>query len=141
MTRAEPPEPTTSPLTAARRASAQQKRQDADAAIRRLVRRKAPVTFRAVAAEAGVSAGYLHRHPDLAPRIRQLRTNSGSGRQLHVAQETDHSIEAALREHIRRLEARHQEQLHNLRQENASLRTELEAALGEVLALRRVRST
>lgn len=124
----------------ARRAAAERKRKAAEAAIRRLVRRKAPVTFRAVAAEAGVSAGYLHRHPDLAPRIRELRDAVGSGRgglSVAPAPGDGGGIESALREHVRRLQADHAREVRDLRQDNARLRSELEAALGEVVALRR----
>lgn len=132
------PEPD-SPLVAARRRAATSTQQRAEAAIRRLVKRRAPISVAAVAAEAGVSSGYLHRHPELGPRIRQLR-DARPANEIRAVAAASPTITDTLREHIRRLEADHQRQIGALRAENASLRADLESTLGELLALRRQHS-
>lgn len=127
------------PVVIARRKAAAQTQRRADAAVRSLVKRKAPVTFAAVAAEARVSAGYLHRHPTLAPRIRQLRnaTRLNPLAAVGSTESAEPSVLDALREHLRRTEALHDQKVRALRDENSTLRADLEAALGEVLTLRR----
>lgn len=133
-TPSEPDRPV-SPLVTSRRQRATDTRKAAESALRRLVKRKAPITFAAVAAEAGVSTGYLHRHPDLAPKIRQLRDAQHTQPALHTVT-AEPTIIDTLRDHIRRLQADHNRQIRELHAENAALRAHLQAALGELIALR-----
>jgi hypothetical protein len=60
---------------AARSVAAEQRAQHA---ITELDRRGQPITFLAVATEAGVSARYLYAHPQLRTMIQQLRNEQHS---------------------------------------------------------------
>lgn len=119
-------------LIAARRAQAAHAHDKAEKAIRDMVRARETITFAAVAARAGVSREYLYRAPDLAAQIR-------AGRQQPRLAPVDDTagrhepVLAALRDHIRRLEHRHAEELRTLRAENNQLRRQLEATLGRLL--------
>lgn len=121
------------PLIAARRARAEQAHNKAHAALAAMVRVREPITFAAVAARAGVSREFLYRHPELAAKIRTARNTTPLTAASDSAEE-NRPVLAALREHIRRLEADHATQVQALRAENAQLRRQLESALGELLA-------
>lgn len=121
------------PLIAARRALAAHTHEKAEKAIRDMIRARETITFVAVAAHAGVSREYLYRSPDLAAKIRAAR------QQQRLAPVDDTAgrhepVLAALREHIRRIEDHHAEELRTLRAENHQLRRQLEVALGRLLA-------
>lgn len=108
--------------------------QAAEAAIKRLLRKGAPVTFQAVQREAGVSHSFLYGHQVLRRRIEQLRQRSTPVRAV-VADESDKggtadNVVLALTAEITRLKSAH-------RQEVAGLRQALERAHGENLILRR----
>lgn len=107
-------------------------RTKATAAVAALVRERQPVTFSAVAERAGVSRGYLYRTPDLARTIRTERDRSPAVAPAPTA--GCGSVEAALREHIRRLEAKHAQEVRALREENQRLRRQLQTALGELIS-------
>ena len=102
----------------------------AEAALRRLVRAKAPITFRAVASAAGVSTDFLYRQPELRTRINELRTTQARLPPWSSATVGRDSSESNV---VRALTAR----LAEARQEIATLKTELAAAHGELLILRR----
>jgi len=120
-----------SPLVAARRARAANTHQRALTALRQLIRAREPVTFAAVAARAGVSREYLYRHLELASKIRAARTRYAP--QPVEAPSGEQPVLAALRDHVRRLDAEHHDQLAALRRENEDLRRQLETALGRLL--------
>lgn len=90
------------------------------------------MTFSAVAERAGVSRGYLYRNPELASKIRTERDRTPVVAPAPTA--VPASVEAALREHIRRLEANHERELQTLREENQHLRQQLQTALGELIS-------
>jgi len=120
---------TTEPMIAARQAAAAAKERAVAEAIATLTRARQPVTISAVAARAGVSRSYLSRQPVLGPRIR--RTPAGAPLRPVPAAEPS-SVEAALRHHIRALQAAHDQQISHLRHrvnalegENARLRGQL----------------
>lgn len=119
-------------LIAARRALADDTRHRANKALAKMIRAREPITFTTVASRAGVSREYLYRTPELAAKIRDARSSSPA-RLSNGANQEPHSIIATLRDHIRRLEARHATDLSRLRAENTRLRRELEAALGQIL--------
>jgi hypothetical protein len=99
-------------------------------AITELDRRGQPVTFRAVAAEAGVSARYLYSHPQLRVAIEQLRAEQHNTppRPPRQPRANDDSIRARLRGTL--------DENKQLRGENAQLRDELALAHGEIRELK-----
>ncbi|MGO9499954.1 MAG: DUF6262 family protein [Solirubrobacteraceae bacterium] len=99
-------------------------------AITELDRRGQPVTFLAVAAEAGVSARYLYSHQQLRAAIQQLRDEQHStpSRPRRHARANDESIRTRLRGAL--------EENKQLRAENAHLRDELALAHGEIRELK-----
>ena len=102
----------------------------AEAGIRTLAKTGQPVTFRAVAAAGGVSADFLYRHPELRARIQRLR-----GQQPARAGQAppDSPPGPAASGVVATLTAR----LTELRRELAETKTQLAAAHGELLTLRR----
>lgn len=94
-------------------------------ALRDLDRSGQPVTFRGLAAAAGVSRAWLYRQPGIRAEVEQLRAAApAAARPLPAAQRgTDHSrqqrIEALLADNAR------------LRAENTRLREHVAALLGE----------
>lgn len=111
---------------AARSVAAEQR---ARHAIAELDRRGQPITFRAVAAEAGVSARYLYAHPQLRATIQQFRDEQHSTpSRPHRHRANDESIRARLRGAL--------EENKQLRAENAHLRDELALAHGEIRELK-----
>jgi hypothetical protein len=109
---------------AARSVAAEQR---ARHAISKLDRRGQPITFLAVAAEAGVSARYLYAHPQLRTTIQQLRDEQPSAPPRHP-RASDGSLRARLRGAL--------EENKQLRAENAQLRDELALAHGEIRELK-----
>lgn len=119
-------------LAAYQAARSEQTRSRAHAAVAALVKERRAVTFSAVAERAGVSRGYLYRTPELASKIRTERDRPPA--MAPAPTEVTASVEAALREHIRRLEATHERELQTLREENQNLRRQLQTALGELIS-------
>jgi len=103
--------------------------QRAQHAIAELDRRGQPITFLAVAAEAGVSARYLYGHPQLRATIEQLRDEQHStpSRPPRHPRASEESIRARLRGVL--------EENKRLRAELAQLRAELALAHGRVREL------
>ena len=99
-------------------------------AITELDRRGQPITFLAVAAQAGVSARYLYAHPQLRTTIEHLRDeqNSTPSRPPRHPRANDESIRARLRGTL--------EENKQLRAENTQLRDELALAHGEIRELK-----
>jgi predicted RNase H-like nuclease (RuvC/YqgF family) len=95
-------------------------------AVAELDRRGQPVTFRAVASEAGVSARFLYGHPELRAAIEQLRADQQRLRPRPATRER--ASEESLRSRLRGM----LEENKRLRAENAHLREELALAHGEV---------
>ncbi len=104
----------------------------AETGIRALTKAGKPITFRAVAAAGAVSVDFLYRHPDLRPRIERLRGQQPAG-QAPPRQAGSHASTSV----VATLTAK----LTELRRELAETRTQLAAAHGELLALRRVPGT
>lgn len=119
---------------AARSVAAEQR---ARHAIAELDRCGQPITFLAVAAQAGVSARYLYAHPQLRATIQQLRDEQHSAPSRPARHRAnDESIRARLRGTL--------EENKQLRAENAQLRDELALAHGQIRELKlatRQRST
>jgi hypothetical protein len=109
----------------------------AEAALDRMTRSKDPITFRGLAAAAGVSLDFLYRHTALRDRIAYLRDRqrtvpattarpaAAPGGTVQVS-----NVVAALTAQLAEARRRH-------REETTALRQALEAAHGENLLLRR----
>lgn len=125
-------------IEARRRASTQAVAR-AERALKDMVRAGEPITISAVAARAKVSRGWLSRHPDLAPKVRNQRQLpiAATNYDPAVPREPAGSPLAALREHLRREEQRHQNELAVTRARIHDLERQLQAALGEVIRLRK----
>jgi hypothetical protein len=120
----------TAVLTTAAKAKTHTKTKDAEQAIRALLKRGEPITFKAVQREAGVSHAFLYNHPELRARIEHLRAQARPAPEPTVQPTGDNAIIAALTAQIDQLKKRH-------RQEVQALREALERAHGENLDLRR----
>lgn len=112
-------------LAAATRRRAEQTRTRARAALRRLDRDGAPITYVAVAKAAGVSRALLYRDPELREAINKLRDLQPTSlprqpaAQLMSPASRDELL-AGLRDEVK-----------TLRQENHTLRLRLATVLGE----------
>ncbi|MCA1700403.1 MAG: DUF6262 family protein [Actinobacteria bacterium] len=96
------------------------------AALVELARRGEPVTFQAVAREAGVSRQWLYTHPELRAEIERARTDIGrQGRGVPTPQR---SSDASLRQRVEGL----LDENRRLRQELGQLREELALAYGHL---------
>ncbi|MFE7747534.1 DUF6262 family protein [Streptomyces sp. NPDC057428] len=105
----------------------------ARAALAELAKAGKPISFTAVARQAGVSTDFLYRSPDLRSRIERHRTKAGMAPSAAVDLAGDSSTSAAVRALSARLTR--QQQVHH--EEVTRLRRTLEAAHGENLDLRR----
>jgi hypothetical protein len=108
-------------LTAVRKRSSQT-RTRAEAAITRITKNGAPVTFDSVAREAGVSRSWLYAQPDLRTEIDRLRQRTPAKTAPAPPPPPQHASDASL---LRRLEAA-TDRIRRLEQENRDLK----AALG-----------
>jgi hypothetical protein len=119
-------------LSAAAKAKSQTKTDAAEQAIRRLIKRGAPVTFQAVGREAGVSHAFLYGHPDLRGRIAHLRAQTRPKRAepAPAAPGAESTLVAALTSQVNHLKRQHRQQVQ-------ALHAALERAHGENLDLRR----
>jgi hypothetical protein len=118
-------------LTAAAQAKSQSKTNDAEQAIRRLIKKGELITFQAVQREARVSHAFLYTHPELRTRIEQLRArNQPTPLTPTPAQTPENTLVLTLTNQINQLKKRHRDEVQDLR-------AALEQAHGENLDLRR----
>jgi hypothetical protein len=116
--------------TAARTAAATAR---AENALTAMIREGEPVTFRGLAARAGVSLDFLYRNDGIRQRVERYRSARPKRDETAAGQERkDHpsSIVRTLTAQLADLKRRH-------REETAALREALEQAHGENLLLRR----
>jgi outer membrane murein-binding lipoprotein Lpp len=115
---------------AARKSAAAQTR--AETALREMIRRHQPITFRGLAHNAGVSLDFLYRHPNLRRRVEHLRGQQDRpSRPIPVAAPDEpSSVVRTLTAQITELKRQHRADIDALNQA-------LQAAHGENLALRR----
>jgi hypothetical protein len=104
----------------------------AENALISMIRAGEPVTFRGLAAKAGVSLDFLYRNDGIRSRIEHHRSARSGQRPAPAAPGQDHpsSVVRALTAQLADLKRRH-------REETAALRQALEQAHGENLILRR----
>ncbi len=112
-------------LAAARKRSSQTRRR-AETAIARITDAGKPITFDAIARDAGVSRSWLYAQPDLRADIDRLRqtsqTRTPPADPPHQQRASDTSL-------LRRLEAA-TDRIRRLEQDNRDLKNALERALG-----------
>lgn len=113
-------------ITAARQ-RAEHTRRRAVAALRRLDSTGKPITFDAVAHEAGVSRSWLYTQTDLRHQIERLRERHQDQPSRPVPPQRQRGSEASL---LRRLEAA-TDRIRRLEHDNHELRDALARALGE----------
>ncbi len=122
---------------AALRQAAQDKHQQAvqraEAGIRKLIKEREEINFRAVARAAGVSLDFLYAHTDLRKRIETLRGQQQTENQSppQAPSADDGTVIHALTDALRRERTTHRERVQELEQR-------LAAAHGEILRLQRV---
>jgi hypothetical protein len=102
-------------------------------ALAELARAGKPISFTAVARQAGVSTDFLYRNLELRTRIERHRAKNGPAPAAPADSPGDTSPPAA----VRALSARLTRQQEAHREEVARLRKALEVAQGENLDLRR----
>ncbi|MFR9794708.1 DUF6262 family protein [Streptomyces sp. MS06] len=120
-------------LRQATRARTEEAEKRARAALAELAKGGKPISFTAVARQAGVSTDFLYRYPELRTRIERHRARSGPVPAAPAEPPGDPSTSAA----VRALSARLTRQQEDHREEVARLRQALEIAQGENLELRR----
>ena len=106
----------------------------AAAALDQMTRAKDPITFRGLAARAGVSLDFLYRHAALRDRVICLRARQQAQPPARQTAPPDPGQPSNV---IAALTAQLAEARRRYRDENAELRRALEAAHGENLLLRR----
>jgi len=114
-------------LIAAAQQRSERTRRLAVAAIRRLDTAGKPVTFDAVAREAGISRSWLYAQTDLRTEIQRLRARHHASPSSRVTPERQRATDASL---LRRLEAA-TERIRRLEHDNRELRDALAQTLGE----------
>ncbi|UXY17375.1 DUF6262 family protein [Streptomyces cynarae] len=127
------------PSTEALATAARERRERAESAVEKALReaRKArtPVSVTSIAKAAGVSTDFIYRHPVLRPQVEALRRarrdNDPTGATGHP------DAEAAASTLVRRLTQQLATERRKHREEVTQLRTALETAHGDLLALRR----
>lgn len=103
------------------------------AAIRDLLKTGAPINFTSVARVAGVSKAFLHRHPELSERIRQLGSSQIETLRDQRAPATgEASVIAALRRKLKDQETAHVMQVRELRERIKELEAQVAALYGKM---------
>jgi hypothetical protein len=106
----------------------------AETALRAVLKRGDPITFRGVAAEAGCSPDFLYSSSTLRPRIEHLRAQQQATplprRRLATDGPATSNVARALSAQLATLKKQHHDEL-------AALNAALTAAHGELLHLRR----
>lgn len=113
----------------------------AEKGLRKLLKARTPITFQAVAAEAGVSKDFLYRTADLRARIIVLREKTVLRHKNIPAPQHAAPDRTDVSSVIRTLTARLTEERSTNRNRISELESALAAAQGEILQLRRLVST
>ncbi len=114
-------------IIAAARRRAEQARQRAITALRRMDATGQPVTFDAVAASAGVSRSWLYAQADLRAQIETLRQRQRETPSSPAIPSQQRASDASLNRRLEAAAAR----IRRLESDNQQLRGALAAALGE----------
>lgn len=106
----------------------------AERGVRALIKDGGQISFAAVARASGVSTKFLHQHPDLSSRIKQLRNQqAGHAETRHDESATGESaIIAALRRQLREQQERHRSEAKNLRRRLAEQERQIAALYGRL---------
>lgn len=105
-----------------------------NAAIRDLLKTGASINFTSVARVAGVSTRFLHNHPDLSARIRDLAAQQrGAVQEAHAATATgETAVIAALRRKLHEQETAHATEVKQLRGRIKELEAQVAALYGQL---------
>jgi len=114
-------------LLAATQRRAEQTRDRATAALRRLDTTGKPITFNTLAREAGVSRSWIYTQQDLRTEIQRLRTRHHPRSATHAIPDRQRTTDASL---LRRLQAA-ADRIRQLEHDNRDLREALAHALGQ----------
>jgi hypothetical protein len=114
-------------LHAAARRRAEHTRQQAIAALRRMDTTGTPITFEALAREAGISRSWLYAQHDLRTEIQRLRDRHRPPSPAAVPPHRQRATDTSL---LRRLQAA-ADRIQRLEDDNRQLREALAAALGQ----------
>lgn len=122
-------------LRAAAARKSQHATERAETALRAVVKRGDPITFRGVATQAGCSPDFLYSSPTLRPRIEQLRAQQQASppprpRSVAIDGPATSNVVRALGAQLAGLKKQHHDEV-------ATLNAALSAAHGELLQLRR----
>lgn len=121
-------------LSEATRRRTQTAQEAVQGALREARKSGAPVSFKGIAQSAGVSTDFIYDHPDLRSAVEALRRRRPMAPATAVVDGDLNAAESAL---IRRLGDQIVDLRRKHREEVGELRRALEAAHGELLALRR----
>ncbi|KIE23393.1 transposase [Streptomyces sp. MUSC 125] len=119
-------------IVAAARERAAATRERAIAALRHMDAAGQPVSFDAVAREAGVSRSWLYTQPDLRAEINRLRERHGPASSTPQVPDQQRASDASL---LRRLEAATARN-RQLAEENQQLREQIARAYGELRTMK-----
>lgn len=102
--------------------------------LRVLIKDGGQISFASVARASGVSTKFLHQHPDLSSRIRQLRTQQmGGAENAHEATTAGESaVIAALRRQLREQKERHRAEAKDLRVRLAAQERQIAILYGQL---------
>lgn len=109
----------------------------AEKGLRRLLKTGSPITFQAVAAEAGVSKDFLYRTPDLRDRIMDLRGKTAPTTEPTRAAPRSEEPHLDTSSIVRTLTTKLATERSTNQKKIAELEAALAAAHGEILYLRR----
>lgn len=119
--------------------AARQRRERAESAVEKALKEarktRTPVSMASIAKAASVSTDFIYRHPVLRPQVEALRRARRNGAPDGDTHHPD--AEAAASTLVRRLTQQLATERRKHREEVTQLRTALETAHGELLALRR----
>lgn len=130
------PEPASSRTRGLQRAAHQRTldaEKRADAAIRDLRKRGATINFSSVARVGNVTTAFLHRHPDLAPRIRELSAAQKRSIEEEASpRQGESAVVAALRRKLRDQETAHAAEVKQLHDRVRELESQVAALYGRI---------
>lgn len=121
-------------LQRAAQARTQRAEKAADAAIRDLMKRGTTINFTSVARVAGVTPAFLHRHPDLSARIRELSRAQTDGARDKYARGAmgESAVIVALRRKLDYEQTRHRNAEKELRDRIAELEAQVAILYGRL---------
>lgn len=123
-------------IRAAARKRCEDAYRDVKKALADMVKDGSPITAAAVARRAGRSTRYVQTHPEFGPKIRKLsRAATATPGHLHQAAPADDHPIAALRTHIRTLQAQHRQEVADLKGQLRQAQRTIESLTAQIITL------